>query len=377
MNEIIRTIDRLSRLEPGEARVLSVYLSTDPSRGPGQNLRAHVRDVLHPLLEAHANGGTERDALEREIRAVGDIVEELTDRPRGLALFRSTPLELFETLPLAVAPQPGAKWARRAHLRPLLSLLDEHEPTLLLLLDKERARVFRCVLDTIEEVDSFEDEVPPKHSQGGESQKNFQRHHDEHVLQNVRRAVAMLERHAGGEGVRRIALGGPAEVLSHVRRHLPAHLTARLAGTVAVPVYATPPQVLEAAHGVEGDWEREEEMRLVSNLEELFGRGRAVFGAAAVVDATVQQQTRTLVFSEAADVPGALCDGCDLLLAEPVPDRCPACGTGVRRLDDLLDRLATRVLRMGGRIEEVRDQAAERLDAHGGVGAELRYSAQD
>lgn len=377
MNEIIRTIDRLSRLEPGEARVLSVYLSTDPSRGPGQNLRAHVRDVLHPLLDAHGNGRSERDELEREIRAVGDIVEGLADRPRGLALFRSTPLELFETLPLAVAPQPGAKWARRAHLRPLLSLLDEHEPTLLLLMDKERARLFRWVLDTIEELDSFVDEVPPKHAQGGESQKNFQRHHDEHVLQNVRRAVAMLERHAGQDSARRIALGGPAEVLSHVRRHMPAQLTPRLAGTVAVPVQSTPPQVLEAARGVEGEWERDEEMRVVANLEELVGRGRAVFGAADVVDATVQQQTRTLVFSEAADVPGARCNGCDLLLAEPVPDRCPACGNEVRRLDDLIDRLATRVLRMGGRIEEVRGPAAERLTGHGGVGAELRYPAPD
>jgi peptide subunit release factor 1 (eRF1) len=375
MKNVIRAIDQLSRFDTGGRRVLSLYLATDPSRGPGQNLRAQVRDLLHPLTETRADGAEDRQALETEMQTVADYIDRLAERPRGLALFTSGPLGLFEALPLAIAPEPRADWARRVNLRPLISLLDEHEPTIVLLVDKERARIFRWLLDSIEEVASFEDEVPVKHSQGGESQKNFQRHHEEHVLQHVRRAVDALERHAAEDGIRRIAIGGPAEVLSHVRRMFPQQLKSLLAGELAVPLFASAAQVLEAARAVEGDWESEEEIRLVADLNERVGRGRAVLGTHDVVNAVVQQRVRILVFSERASLPGARCTNCAILFGMPAPGTCPACGGEIERVDDLLDLLASRVLQLGGNIEEVRGQAAMNLNEHDGVGALLYYPA--
>jgi peptide chain release factor subunit 1 len=373
MKNIIRAIDQLSRLETDGRRVLSVYLATDPSRGPGQNLRAQVRDIFHTLTAAHGNGADERAALDDEIRTVTEYVDQIGERPRGLAVFSSRELGLFEVLPLAVAPEPAANWSRRVQLRPLLSLLDEHEPTIVILVDKERARIFRWILDSMEEIDGFEDDVPVKHSQGGEAQANFQRHHEEHVLQHVRRAVDALERHAAEEGIRRIAIGGPAEVLGHVRRMLPQHLESLFAGVLNVPLFASAAQVLDAARAVEADWEREEEKRIVADLAELIGRGRAVRGAHDVVEAVVQQQVRILVFAERTALPGARCRSCHTLFAEPAPASCPACAGEVEAVEDLLDILASRVLRQGGGIEEVRGAAAQELSPHDGIGALLFY----
>ncbi len=370
MKDIIASIDRLSRFEPDGRRVLSVYLATDPSRGPGRNLKAQLNDVFQRLRESV---NMERDSLDGEIERVRSYVDNLPERPRGMALFASRALDLYDVLPLPVAPEPGAHWARRINLRPLLSLLDEYEPTLILLVDKERARLFRWVLDAVDEIAGFEDEVPGKHAQGGESQANFQRHHEEHVLQHVRRSVDLLTRRVDADRIRRVALAGPAEVLGHVRRQLPPAIAANVVGTLGVPVAAPVADVLQAVRDVREQWQRDAEIELVSNLEEQRGRGRAVMGVSNVVDAVREHRVRTLVYSVGTTVPGGRCLGCDLLFAEPAVSECPACGSAVQSVDDMLDLLASRVLRAGGTIDEVRGEAAGTLRQWDGIAAALLY----
>lgn len=372
MKEIIASVERLSGIEPDGRRVLSVYLSTDPARGPGRNLKAHVDDVLHTVRQGATH---EPEALDAEIDRARRQIDNLSGRPRGLALFLSEPLGLEATLHLPVAPEPGAHWGRRVSLRPLLALLDEYEPTLILLVDKERARLFRWVLDAVEEIESFEDDVPGKHSQGGEAQSNRQRHHDELVLQHVRRAVEMLTRRVDAERVHRVALGGPAEVLAHLRKALPPGVAGRVAGVVGVGVAAPTNEVLEAARSVRAEWERAEEKALLADLDERFGRGRSVRGATDVIEAVREQRVRTLVYAAGTAVPGGRCRNCETLYAAPAPDVCPACGTEVEAIDDLLDILASRVLHGGGGIEEVRGTAADSLREHDGIAAALLYPA--
>jgi peptide subunit release factor 1 (eRF1) len=276
-------------------------------------------------------------------------------------------------LSLPVSPEPSARWARTLNLRPLLSLLDEYEPTLILLVDKEHARLFRWVLDAVEEIDRFEDDVPGKNAKGGEAQANRQRHHDELVLQHVRRAVDMLTRRIDGERIRRVAIGGPAEVLAHLRRLLPTAIADRVTGVINVRVTAPIPEVLEAAREVRKSWERDEEKLLLSSLEESRGRSRAVVGPQEVIEAIREQRVRTLVYANRTTVPGGRCKSCETLYADLAPTVCHVCGKEVERIDDLLDLLASRVLNAGGSIDEVRGPAADALQAYGGIAATLLY----
>lgn len=372
MNDIIASVDRLSRLETDGQRVLSVYISTDPSRGPGRNLKAHVNDVLQTV---RSGATAELEALDAEIARVRERLEGLSERPRGLAVFSSTALGLDEAVALPIAPNPTAHWGRRVSLRPLLALLDEYEPTLVLLVDKERARAFRWVLDSMEELESIEDDVPGKHSQGGEAQANLQRHHEERVQLHVRHAVELLTRHLDAEGVKRVALGGPSEVLAQFRKLLPQQVASRVAGTIGVAVAAPAHEVLDAAREVREEWERAEEIRLLEGLEENIGRARAVRGTGDVVDAVREQRVRTLVYAAGTGVPGGRCRSCEILYDAPVPDSCAACGNNVDTIDDMLDILASRVLHSGGTIEEVRGPAADALREHDGIAAELLYAA--
>lgn len=372
MKNVIASVDRLSRIETDGRRILSVYLSTDPSRGPGRNLRAQVKDLLQTVT---AEADDDRDALEAQIARVHEALDRLEQPPRGLAIFAGGSTDLEEVLELPVSPTPQADWVRRVNLRPLLSLLDEYEPTLVMLVDKEHARLFRVVLDSIKEIETIEDDIPGRHSQGGEAQANRQRHHDELVAQHVRRAVEMLVRRFDEESGQRVALGGTSEVLAQLRKLLPRKVTDCVAGTIGVSVAAPVQAVLDAVREERDGWEREDETRLIAHIEEQIGRGRAVRGTQDVVQAIGGQRVKTLVYAAGTRVPGGRCRNCDIQFAAPEPARCPACGGDVEASDDLLDLLASRVLRNGGILEEVRGPAGEDLSRHGGIAALLLYTA--
>jgi peptide subunit release factor 1 (eRF1) len=184
----------------------------------------------------------------------------------------------------------------------------------------------------------------------------------------------MLTRRVEGESIHRIAIGGPAEVLGHFRRLLPPHVADRVRGAINIRVTAPLHEVLEAARQVREEWEHEEEQQLLSTLEEDRGRGRAVVGPQSVIEAVREQRVRTLVYAYRATIPGGRCRSCETLYAEPLAPTCPACGGEMEEIEDLLDLLASRVLHSAGGIEEVRGPAADSLQEHGGVAAELLYT---
>jgi hypothetical protein len=101
---------------------------------------------------------------------------------------------------------------------------------------------------------------------------------------------------------------------------------------------------------------------------------RAVLGPRQVAEAVANRQVLTLVYAHDTHFPGALCDGCGLLMPDFAPAPCPRCGVDTRPVEDLMDQMITGVLQQRGRIEEVRGPAAERLRDADGVAALLRFA---
>lgn len=280
----------------------------------------------------------------------------------------------------------------RGHLRcESTAALDEFERTLVVLLDKERARVFRLFLGEIEETADLVEATPKKHrqiggswayppspdwSRGGGSDSGIVRHEEAHVHWHARHTVDALTGLAASERVDRILIGGAPEMLAEFRHLLPAALRGRVAdAAVHAPLYATAAEVLATALPVMERAERLHEGRLVTDMLEAVGSGRAVLGPAAVLDAVLGQRVSLLVYVEDAHLHGRQCKGCGMLLLPPAPHECPGCGGSTHQVADLVEHLIERVVRQGGRIEAVRGPAAERLAAADGIGALVRYPA--
>ncbi len=375
MLPIEKALQELREFQPLGSGVLSVYLLTDPSTAPGRNVDAQFKDLLRELSSQLKNSPNALEQLSREAEVVGKLLASLRNPSRGLAVFSCSPHNLLQSVAIPVRAIPNAYWGDRPYLLPLLRALDEFERTIVVLLDKERARMFRVWLDQIEEVLSFEDPVPGKHEQGGWAQARYQRHHETHVLWHVRRAVDLLGQLAEIERVDRILLGGTPEPMAEFRRLLPRPLRERVATEVRVPVYARASEVLATVIEVQEATERAEEERLLDQTEEWIGTGQAVTGPANVLQAVLEQQVFLLVFGQRVQFDGSHCERCGLLALAPNLDLCPACGGQMHYIADLVERMAQRVLDQGGRVEEVRGPAAERLQQLGGIAALLRYPA--
>jgi peptide subunit release factor 1 (eRF1) len=368
-----RVIEEILQFRAQGARGLSVYMATDPSREAGRNLDAHLRDLTQPITEQLRSDPVARAQLERDIEQVNAFLDSLRPAPRSIAIFSCEARGFLRTVPLSERVRPHACWQEEFELRPLLAAVDEHERTMVLLVDKERARFFRVFLEQIEEVATLEDEIPRKHAQGGEMQRRLQRDHERHVLWHSQRVVDALTRLADRDVTDRILLGGTPEVLAEVHHLLPKRLRSRIHGNVRAPLFATVAEVMDAVREVQQRVERADEDQLVKMLIERVGSGHAVLGGAAVVDAVQDQRCYLLVTANEAKLAGYSCGHCDFVTIEGAA-HCPVCEAVLRADEDVIDALARRTLRQGGKVEEVRGTAAVTLMPYGGVAALVRYA---
>lgn len=372
MRSLEKAVDDLHRFEAGADRVLTLYLSTDPTSGPGMNLRAQMTAALRPLF-----GGLDADdvaALESEAAAAREYVRSMDARPRGLALFICSPAGLLRAVHLPVRPTPEARWGPRPDVLQLLAIMDEHEPAVVLLADQREARFYGIFLDEIELLETLA--APPAGGRplGRENpEMDGQNRQAELLKVHVRAVREALERIAAEWGADRILVGGTPDTVAELQRQLPPALRDRTRGPVGLAVNATPQEVLLRVRQRLELEERGAELLLLDRVRERSGAGRGAMGVADVVAASASAAVACLVYAAGLRLAGGTCTGCGTLYALPAPDACRACGGAVAYVEDLVDRLVDSTLAAGGRIEEVRGEAAERLAPCDGIAALLRF----
>jgi peptide subunit release factor 1 (eRF1) len=380
---IERDIVDVERFDTGGAHALSLYLDTDVSREAGRNLKAQLADALGEAIDS----ASEPDAADR-IAAAADValerIQSVQPAPRAVAAFVCPERQFVRAIPLPAPTDRSAYWGTELRVRPLLAMLDEHERTTLALVDQEHARVFRVFLGQIEEIADMEWEEPgeaqagtaQRKSQGragiaahmGYGERNIQRRHDWHVRRHLQRVFDVIR-----DDGDRLLLAGIQETVYELWRLLPRRLRNRATVIRGIAMNASLHEVLEHVLLAQRTVEREGEEELVDNL---FGRdgARSVFGAAAVLEAISDNRVHTLVYGEDARLSGAECSACGWLLEAPASGTCPRCGEALAPRVDLIERLVWRAIKSGGRVEEVRAPASNRLrERGGGLAALLRY----
>jgi peptide chain release factor subunit 1 len=259
-------------------------------------------------------------------------------------------------------------------ITPLLSLLDDLERYVVALVDKESARLLTVFESRIESVEAFSDDVPGKHDQGGPAQARLQRHHDDHVLQHVKRVVQRLSEGLRQREFDRLILAGPEEATARVRERLPHELARRLVGTVPAEMFATDADILQKTLEIEQRAERESEEGLATTvIDAAKSNGPGACGITATLEAVWLRQVLRLVLADGLTAAGSECPVDGRLYPDP-PGPCPMCGAETLPVGDIVDRAAQLTLEQDGEVEIVHGEAAQRLrDACDGMGAALRF----
>jgi peptide subunit release factor 1 (eRF1) len=371
-------IDRLLEYRPAPDRsVLSVYLDVDQSKAA--NLNREFEAALKTRLRGIETSleGAERERFATAAERVLRFAASYHPRARTLVIFsEGTGLfwtgELRATLPTEVRFEPAA-W-----VRPLVEVFDEYERYGVIMVDKERARVFTVFLGEVEEErDAFAAaEVRHKKASGTDhlrSQMNFQRQDEMHVRQHLKRVADLMDELARHYAFDRLVLSGPVTATSELHRLLPKRLRGRVVGTLRLPPDAPADDVLRETMALEQAVEREAEKAYVEQLLTAAGKGNGgTIGSAATLSALQEGRVLRLVYADGFSARGSECVSCRAVFAGG-QSACGYCGGELRPVGDLVQRAIERAAETGGRIELVRGEAAARLLEAGGIGAILRF----
>lgn len=375
VQSIPEVLDRL-RSAPTDRRYLSVHLDTSPERTIGQAYATWLRDAIRQLRDTLGDADRdEQQRFERAAKAVETFVAgQATNEPAGLAVYADGTGDLELAVPLPVSPLNLVAWKEHPAIEPLVDAIDEQERIVVLLIDKERTRLFTIFLGEIEERTVFADEVPGRQSTGdwfGLSQKRFQRHHEDHVLRHVKRTIRAMVDELRQHPFDRLFVSGSPEAVTTLIHQLPRPLRDRLAGTFELELFASDAEVLDAGLREAKLAERRYELDEVRALLDASTGQNAAVGADATLGVLNEARVHRLFVARDLDLDGAECPTCGRLLLQT--GDCPVCGTPLEPVPSIRERAIASALDQGARVEVVAGEAADLLMENGGMAAWTRY----
>ncbi len=150
-------VDRLVRLDTGGHWVVSCYLKLEPRDRVRRKYRIKFKNRAKARLtdlERLKLGRSERDLIERDLERVRAYLDEPGNLPtgRGVAVFASEPIGLFEAVTLPRVFRSRLVIDRTPLVRELAALADEFGLVVCAVYDRTSARFFQVTAFGIEEL---------------------------------------------------------------------------------------------------------------------------------------------------------------------------------------------------------------------------------
>lgn len=356
----------------GGAPVTSVYLNTDGSRYPrAGDYEARLDGLLREIRKgAEKFDDKRRAAVQADAHAISRWVRNDFHRGdvRGLGLFASEG-EVFDTVQVAMGVRNTARVNDTPYVVPLEALLGRHHHLALVVIQRDKARIFRYRLGRIEEYLGLASDVHGQHEQGGFSQARFERNIDNEVLHHKKEAAEAVRKAHEDDAFDALVVAGPrSEALEFVDLLHP-YLRDRVHGEpISLELNATADEIRERLGEVEQALVSERRSHLLQRL--VAGRGageKSAFGLRHVLEAANRMAVEVLFVVEGAGEPGYRSSTGALALRR---EDAESFGGPVEPVEDLVDEIIEQAVRGGAHIELFRDEV--RLDGHP-VAALLRF----
>lgn len=368
----------ITEFKSAAGRVLSVYLDVDQSHAENLNRKFELAfDSTIKRAGKFFEGEYEERDYNGCIEEVRKVLRAYEPRARGLVIFaRSTGSILMRELNVPVKTE--VFWGPAAHVQQFLEALGEFEIYGVVLTDRSRSRIFTVKLGALEKHAEIHALKAVRHfkTTGTDhlySQSHLQRKADEHALSHLKRVVELLEHVSKFTPFDGLILAGATDATSELFRRLPKAIRRKVVASASLPANASDSQIIEEVMFIRRKAERAHELETAEVLITASAKGRhGVTGLYATLSALNANRVRDLVYTAGASFLGGVCEGCDALFANNLTN-CDFCGLPVRPHDDLIEAVIAKALAEGATIEQVRGDAAEKLDAVGGIGAFLRY----
>jgi hypothetical protein len=367
------TVNRILKFHGNGLPVVSLYGRIDPGASPRE---VHTRmmsllDQVRPLAKDQTLEHQSRLSVRADIERIKAAVDSNRWTPGAVAIFSCSGRGLYEEIPLPRRVREQVIVDATPFARPLAAVLSEYHRACVLVINKSSARFWEVDQDEMREVTKFSDPVLRKPDYAANLAEDRVRNKEEELVKkHFRRAVKVLEDLQQTDGYDIVIIGGHEYEVPEFIQILPNDLRSRLAGTFSVdPATAPLAEIRNSASSILERYEREEELRLVSEVFEKAAMGRpAALGLESCLQAAPVAAIKTLLVLQGAIAPGVVCDESGWLAASG--DICPVCGNPTRRTPDVIDELVAIVIDDGGSVRHV--EADAKLSEYL-VAAELRF----
>jgi peptide chain release factor subunit 1 len=367
------TVNRILKFHGNGLPVVSLYGRIDPGASPRE---VHTRmmsllDQVRPLAKDQTLEHQSRLSVRADIERIKAAVDSNRWTPGAVAIFSCSGRGLYEEIPLPRRVREQVIVDATPFARPLAAVLSEYHRACVVVINKSSARFWEVDQDEMREVTKFSDPVLRKPDYAANLAEDRVRNKEEELVKkHFRRAVKVLEDLQQTDGYDIVIIGGHEYEVPEFIQILPNDLRSRLAGTFSVdPTTAPLAEIRNSASSILERYEREEELRLVSEVFEKAAMGQpAALGLESCLQAAPVAAIKTLLVLQGAIAPGVVCDESRWLAASG--DICPVCGNPTRRTPDVIDELVAVVIDEGGSARHV--EADTKLSEYL-VAAELRF----
>jgi peptide chain release factor subunit 1 len=253
-------------------------------------------------------------------------------------------------------------------VRQLEALLDDYERFGVLLVDRQRTRLFVFEMGLL--VDKSEQlEQLPRHEDEGDVERDQVRDHvAAHAHQHLRRAAQLAFHVHQQQPLDHLIISAPDEVRPELERELHSYLRDRIAARLTLSVSARDEDIRQAALGVEQQLRLDRHAALIARLREANGR-QGVTGLDDVLAALTDKRVETLLVSDDFEAPGWECRSCGVLAS--AGQLCRQCGAVVEPVDDVVEAAIEQAVLQKCRVVVFSGDAD--LDVMGRIGALLRF----
>jgi peptide subunit release factor 1 (eRF1) len=294
--DIHTAVARLARVAPGRHWIVTCYLKLEPrDRTRGKYLIKMKTRTKGLLLDYQ-----DQPAVAANLEQVVDYLEQPNHLPRarGIAIFASRELGLFEVLPLPHVHRSRLAVSHEPLVRELLGLEEEFGAILAVVYDRTAARFFEVTAYDSTELPGLAGIETSRagkfHGSAGEHNYHQRiRAEKQRLYAQIADRIFQVNRTKPLAG---IVLGGVGVDAGAVIPHLHTYVHDLVFGVVKLsPKQATAAEVREATLGLREERERAWERAHADAVKDGVPRGWAVNGVDATLKALSRGQVRTLL----------------------------------------------------------------------------------
>ncbi len=345
-------LKRLGSLNFSPFFITSLYLNISPLEYPKGEYRLiwknFQREITNFFVE---NREVKKSILDDAERISTFLDREINISANTLVIFSCSAKNWFEVYPLYPSLKSKLVIEKDPHTKPLIRLVASQNPYLIILLSKDKARIFNYHLGVLKEEGEVKSEVPKKHKQGGWEASDWQRWHETHVIWHLKDVIEYIKKF---DGERNIIIGGNLQSISEFKELLPKSLQEKIIGNFNFDV--TPPikELLDKVEKFIYEYEKKNVEELVERIFTNTKKGKdSTYGLEEVAFTLHEDRIQTLVVTENFEKEGFQCPKC--LYISPYLENCPFCNIEMEKRNDIVDEIIEEAINKKAKLVFIKD----------------------